>query len=146
MLQHRRITTALAIATGALALTQGPAAARPIDLVPRADVVQPAAAPPVTGSPDARDAARGDYVSQTPSVDLRSPDTRDVAIGRSVHTVVAPPVVRYVSDRGHGFDWGDAGIGAGGAIALILLATGGVMLVSHRRETFRSSGPSALAS
>ena len=34
-----------------------------------------------------------------------------------------------------GFDWLDAGIGAGGALGLVLLAIGGTMLVLHRRPT-----------
>ena len=147
MLQHRRITTAVALTTAAIAAAPGAAGAYfGNDLNPT-----PATPPSVSTnvdlrSPDARDATRGDSISQTPSVDLRAPDTRDVAIGRGPQVVVTPPVVHYVSDAGDGFNWGDAGIGAGGAIALVLLATGGVMLVTHRRgEHIRSSGPSALA-
>lgn len=32
-----------------------------------------------------------------------------------------------------GFDWGDAGIGAAGAVALAMLGVGGVLVISHRR-------------
>jgi hypothetical protein len=47
---------------------------------------------------------------------------------------VQPPVqVVHVSDTG-GFDWGDAGIGAGGALAAVLLILGGVTLIGHRRD------------
>jgi len=33
-----------------------------------------------------------------------------------------------------GFDWGDAGIGAGAAFALMMIGLGGLLLVSNRRE------------
>lgn len=32
-----------------------------------------------------------------------------------------------------GFDWGDAGIGAAGAVALAMLGVGGALVISHRR-------------
>jgi hypothetical protein len=40
-----------------------------------------------------------------------------------------------------GFDWGDAGIGAGGALALVAVVTGGVLVVtsSRRRGAHRSA-------
>ncbi|HTX32350.1 MAG TPA: hypothetical protein VMD09_13290 [Solirubrobacteraceae bacterium] len=44
----------------------------------------------------------------------------------------APTIVR-VTPTDAGFDWGDAGIGAGGALALSLVALGGAVLVSGRR-------------
>ena len=147
MLQHGRISTALALATLGVAFTVS-AAAEGTEIVPRADVVEPAISPAVTGSPDARDAARGSYVSRGPSVDLRSPDTRDAATGRGALIGVRSPVVQIVpaASGAHGFDWGDAGIGAGGAIAFILLLTGGALLLVHRRhEHAGPSAPSGLA-
>ena len=41
-------------------------------------------------------------------------------------TVVQAPAA------GNGFDWGDAGIGAGGVVAVALLALGGVATLRHR--------------
>lgn len=38
-----------------------------------------------------------------------------------------------------GFDWGDAGIGAGGTLGLILAATGGTLLLAHRRTQARTT-------
>jgi hypothetical protein len=35
---------------------------------------------------------------------------------------------------GGGIDWGDAGIGAGGMLGLVLLAIGGTLAVLHRRN------------
>ena len=36
-----------------------------------------------------------------------------------------------------GIDWGDVGIGAGGALGLALLALGGTFAVVHRRHSTR---------
>jgi hypothetical protein len=44
----------------------------------------------------------------------------------------APPVVR-VQAPADGFDWGDAGIGAAGGLALSLIGLGGALAVSHHR-------------
>ncbi|MGH2868273.1 MAG: hypothetical protein ACRDNK_11995 [Solirubrobacteraceae bacterium] len=33
-----------------------------------------------------------------------------------------------------GFDWGDASIGAGAALGLMLAATGGTLLLAHRTD------------
>jgi hypothetical protein len=44
-----------------------------------------------------------------------------------------------------GFDWGDAGIGAAGGIALAMIALGGTLAVSRRR-TRRARHATALTS
>ena len=50
-----------------------------------------------------------------------------------------PTVVRVVAPTG-GFDWGDAGIGAGGAFAMMMLLIGGVLGATNvRRRTARST-------
>ena len=41
-----------------------------------------------------------------------------------------------------GFDWGDAGIGAAGAVALAMLGVGGALVISHRRPR-RATTPRA---
>ena len=43
---------------------------------------------------------------------------------------VSPPVNPSMSSDASGFDWGDAGIGAGGALGLMLLG-GGALVVSR---------------
>jgi hypothetical protein len=75
-------------------------------------------------SPDARDAA-------TPQ-DLRSPDARDAATRAPVghEPIPAPRIVRVTPDQ---FDRGDAGIGAGGTIGPLLIATGAGMALVRRR-------------
>jgi hypothetical protein len=55
-------------------------------------------------------------------------------------TQPAPAQVVQVTPSG-GFDWGDAGIGAAGAIGLTMLAMGGVGIARHRgRHAHRPTG------
>jgi hypothetical protein len=44
-----------------------------------------------------------------------------------------PTVVRVVAGNG-GFDWGDAGIGAGGGFALSMIVVGGALVATQRRS------------
>ena len=46
----------------------------------------------------------------------------------------APITIVRATDPHRGFDWGDAGIGAAGALGLILAATGGALLLARRRN------------
>lgn len=90
-------------------------------------------------SPDAADAAahrgvyeldRGPYVLNR---DFGSPDATDVARGVTPAQVPAPVVeVRRVPSGG--FDWGDAGIGAAGMLALFSIAAGSALMVMARRR------------
>ena len=93
-------------------------------------------------SPDGRDAATLPARPQQlrPVQDLRSPDAVDGARGVPPSAPVASPVT-VIRSAGGGFDWGDAGIGAGGALAVVLLGAGGVLLAGQRR----GAGPSPLA-
>src|SRR4051812_9069873 len=77
-------------------------------------------------SPDARDAAGTAAVGQ-PRQDLRSPDGRDAAAGRGTFNAPEVTVVRLEDPASQpgGLDWGDAGIGAGGMLGLVLLGLGG---------------------
>jgi hypothetical protein len=86
-------------------------------------------------SPDAVDAAQTALAQR--GQDLRSPDTRDTAAGRGTFTAPHVTVVKVAEApqaTGGGFDWGDAGIGAGGAVALVLIGVGGSLMVTHRRR------------
>jgi hypothetical protein len=75
-------------------------------------------------SPDARDA--GKVVATSNGQDLRSPDARDASRPSTSPVPSSTPSA--------GTDWGDVGIIAG-AIALALLAAGGLILISRRRAT-----------
>jgi hypothetical protein len=55
------------------------------------------------------------------------PASDPIAVTPDVQTVVQAPAPSH-----DGFNWGDAGIGAGGAIAAALLALGGVATLRHR--------------
>jgi hypothetical protein len=86
--------------------------------------------------PDTRDAARGANTTETPAApgqDLRSPDARDAA--RDLPPVHIPaPVIEVREVPSSGFDWGDAGIGAAGMLALFSIAAGSTLLVTNRRR------------
>jgi hypothetical protein len=89
-------------------------------------------------SPDARDAARAAELAQDQrGQDLRSPDARDAAEGRGSFNAPEVTVVKLTepSPTGGGIDWGDAGIGAGGLLGLILLALGSTLAITHRRQS-----------
>jgi hypothetical protein len=90
------------------------------------------------------DTSKAVVVAQQPSAssnDLRSPDAIAAAADPRTRTYASPEVVKLSSDSG--FDWGDAGIGAGGALAVVALAGGGLVLVSRRRTTHPRVSPTA---
>ena len=86
-------------------------------------------------SPDTRDAAERLLPA---SEDLRSPDTRDTA---ELHQAGEPTAVQTIVARSGDFDWGDAGIGAAGALGLVALSAGALAAGAHvnprRREAER---------
>ena len=125
---HRRICTLSSVIVLGCTVSLPTALAGPADL--RSPAPTAVAGPVDLRSPDSRDAHRFVVVVPSSAVDLRSPDTVDLAAGRSN---AGQPVVSIASPQG-GFDWGDAGIGAGGAVAIILLGLGAVLITSHRRR------------
>jgi hypothetical protein len=112
-------------------------------------------------SPDAKDAAREAGTAPEPVQDLRSPDATDAAAHRGLYEPEGGP---YVLDRGYGspdavdaardlppvqipapvvqvrelpssgFNWGDAGIGAAGMLALFSIAAGSMLLLVGRKR------------
>ena len=93
-------------------------------------------------SPDARDP----FVTPAAATpDLRSPDARDAAAGRSAAGSPSVLVVRVPQHRSAagGMDWGDAGIGAGGAVLVLALTAGGTLAVQRRRHVTSATTPSA---
>jgi hypothetical protein len=95
-------------------------------------------------SPDARDAARAQEQTASPGASQiltdrqraiveaykRSPDYQ--ATLRAATLAGAPEPAQVSS--GSGLDWVDAGIGAAGTLAVVLIALGGVVAVHHRRQ------------
>jgi hypothetical protein len=84
-------------------------------------------------TPDAVDA--GTPATTTAGTDLRTPDAVDHGLGRGTFNAPDVTVVKVVDPLPTtAFDWGDAGIGAGGLLGLILVGLGGTLVVSHRRH------------
>lgn len=80
----------------------------------------------------ARDAARQSELKQ----DLRMPDRRVPDTGVRVPPIAPPaPVTRLVQIESDGFDWGDAGIGAAGGLAILTLASGMAAVATRRRRS-----------
>jgi len=88
----------------------------------------------------ARDAARQSELRGQPRWDMRNADRR-TDTGVRVPPVQPPaPEIRLVEIESHGFDWGDAGIGAAGGLAIVMLAGGGVAAIAtHRRRSAATS-------
>jgi hypothetical protein len=94
------------------------------------------------GSPDSADAAR-DLPSATgaqpgPFTDsdrrlVESPEVEAMADRISAEIRATPAVVEVRAPSG-GFDWGDAGIGAAGMLALFSIAAGSALLLMGRRR------------
>jgi len=81
-------------------------------------------------TPDARDAAR-----PAPSINRVSPDARDNGRREPAPVVLSqPPVVAT-----DGFDWTDAGIGAAGFAALLIVLGGTAATLRTRRGAVRAS-------
>ena len=89
--------------------------------------------------------ATGEYVAPTNTDgtwDSRNPDTVDAAAGRGpsiipdVMVVKVPAPAPATSSAG-GMDWTVAGIGAGGMLAIVIVAGGGAIAVAHHRRGLR---------
>ena len=147
-----RLARSAALGLAVAALATSTASARPIDLRTQAGTSSLAGTTSTTvrrdlRSPDARDAARAaEALKFQPRADLRSPDTRDYAAGRGTFNAPDVTVVRVPEPAAPaaGIDWGDAGIGAGVTLGLILLAIGSGLAVLHRRQS-AAGGPATMA-
>jgi len=84
------------------------------------------------------DSSKAGPVAQS-GYNVPRPDTsKAVAVKQQPGT---PTVVKLGSSGG--FHWDDAGIGAGGMLAVVALAGGGLVLVSRRRTTHPRVSPTA---
>jgi hypothetical protein len=151
-MRHHRLTRSAALGLALVAMTAPTAAAQSQDLrSPDARDSTPAAQTNVGALDQAR---RHHRLRALGGQDLRAPDTRDAAADRPVGHAIDQE--RYVASHGTkaptppsadilapapqvqstdpGFDWGDAGIGAGILLALILLGLGSTLAVVHRRH------------
>ena len=73
--------------------------------------------------------------ASNPPQTLMSPDAQDAAAGRGTYSAPEVTVIKVPAagtDGSGGFQWTDAGVGAGGMLGLIVLAGGCAALVTHR--------------
>jgi hypothetical protein len=113
MTTHHRIPTTAAVVLSLAAASVPTATARPVD-----DPATP--------------------VHQAPAAVYSRPDKSLIPVatadgGQAAGTANAPQAVVRIQTPQSGFDWGDAGIGAAGGIALSMIGLGGALLVSQNR-------------
>ena len=135
---NHHISTAIALTLALAAAAPSAASARPFDPIPPAAASQPMALPAV--SPHSRDAANpaAHAVQAQAARVARELAARDAISGPAITT---PPSAEIVTVfQPNGFDWGDAGIGAGTTLALILILFGSTLYLTHR-HTPRPSQP-----
>jgi hypothetical protein len=80
------------------------------------------------------------------STDFRSADAKDAAVNPSLQSYRTPTIIEVASPAppsSSAFDRGDAGIGAGGTLAVIAIAVGGTVLVTRRRSARARVSPAA---
>ena len=106
--------------------------------VPTASALQDVATP----DPSAAGAVTHHAIEST---DLRSADAKDAAVNQSLQAYRTPTIIEVASPTpsSSAFDWGDAGIGAGGTLAVIAIAVGGTVLVTRRRSARARDSPVA---
>ena len=74
----------------------------------------------------------GSATGGRPGQDLRSPDAQGAA--RILPPATPASVIEVREVPSSGFDWGDAGIGAAGMLALFSIAAGSTLLLTNRRR------------
>ena len=101
-------------------------------------------------NPDTRDAAAASQEAaieaqrEKPGYqDLRNPDTRHPAIESPRGGVTETPQPPEIA-QSPGFDWGDAGIGAGAVLGVVLILLSVMFAVVHRRNR-RAEAPGGSA-
>ena len=101
------------------------------------------AAPAAAQSPDSVDrnqeAARQRALEER-GFDRVSPDARDAADGRYLSDSPTPVIVRITRTQPETLDWGDVAIGAGGTLGLVLVAAGGTLTMARRHTRLRVTG------
>jgi hypothetical protein len=123
MLRFHRFTGA-AIAIALCAAAPAVTLAQDLRSPDAADVARPKA-------PQIRDYRTPDAIDRfQPTTDLRAPDNRTGERSGGP----APARVRIVEVPASGFGWGDAGIGAAGMLAVVMLGVGVAMAAAHHRR------------
>ena len=135
---HTLSTLTTAIAVAALA---APATALPVEELGNPDskaaAIEAQREQPVyqdLRNPDSKAAAIEAQREQPVYQDLRNPDSKAAAIEAQRGTPAETPAPPTIAQSSPGFDWGDAGIGAGSALGLLLIALSVSFTVAHRRN------------
>jgi len=133
---HHRITTTIAL-TLALTATAAPvASADPAPLAHAEAAIANASPHPQPSNGPCSEVCSGRGYGSV-NVSTRTPASTgprsEVVSGGGYGPVSVPATVVRVAAPGSGFDWGDAGIGAGGAFALTMIGLGGVLTATNRR-------------
>jgi hypothetical protein len=129
----RLVTTALAAGAISVAVS-GPAMARPADNYYGASGVPTAASggdahPNVTAGTDV---AASDQQNPITAGNTQAPPVAQPAPTWPLHPVALHAPAQSTPSVDDGFQWDDAGIGAGGAALIVLTALGGVMVIRRR--------------
>ena len=98
-----------------------------------------AGAPTAIARPVGADTATA--ANQAPATVYSRPDKSLIPVitpydGRVAEASAQQAVVRIQTPQS-GFDWGDAGIGAAGGVALAMLGLGGALVITHRPKRAR---------
>ena len=127
ILKHYRLTGfALALVIGVLLA--------PAALAQPSDQVGPTSLPASSPSPSA---------TARPEV-LPNPDNQQpTGASSATYTPTTSQVRAMPIAPGPGFDWGDAGIGAGAAFALTMIGLGGVLVLNNRHHRAEQPAPTA---
>lgn len=122
----RRLVKRLGLAVAVAALLAPAAQARPLDMPPRAQdsVKQRLYADDVRVAEPIVQARTRQYA-----------DDLHASPAPGGRTVVHKPVNSVSVDESTGFDWGDAGIGAGLALGIMLLGGGAIVAGRHTRRS-----------
>src|SRR5437763_15563556 len=130
-IQHIKTTLALTLALGAVA---APVASARFDLNPPPARQTASVSSPVSPNPDQQTVVTaGSRAVQSPGARVaRDLAARDAA-ARATPVVSSPPAQIVKISQPSGFGWGDAGIGAGAMLGLVLVLLGSTLYVTHRR-------------
>jgi hypothetical protein len=156
---RKRSATTIATILALTAAGAPAASARPVDFVPASQhssaavysrpdkSMTPTSPPTVSGGASGRAALLRSLSQQESQRGLAAYREGQLAAsfdsaGAAANRTSAPQAIVRVHASQGGFDWGDAGLGAAGGLALSMIAVGGAFAVSGRRSRRGTAVPS----
>jgi hypothetical protein len=136
---HQRIARAAALTLALTAIAASPASANPPPTSPGtcSEVCSGGGYGPGPSRPAATPTS-----SQPRSKIANTGTCSEACSGNGYDLARVPPTVVRSTSGASGFDWGDAGIGAAGGLALSMIGVGGALAVSQRRSRRTTALPS----